>query len=310
MSRILVVEDSPDQAKLITALLKSEGHNVDLTANGREALSALDKLEPDLILTDLDMPEMNGLELVQAVASDGCTVPIVLMAAFGTEETAAQALAKGAASYIPKRLLSRDLGSTLNRILAICGARRERGRILKNLVRSHLTFELENKTELVGPLVAMFEETLVAQLGEEGESHILQLGTAVSEALLNAIYHGNLELDSDLREQDMDEFSREVRSRAERSPYMERRVRMDSWIDPAEARIMIRDQGGGFDPDDLPDPLDPANMLKSSGRGLFLIRTFMDEVVHNEKGNEITMIKRFSDAPAEAHSSETSTVPG
>ena len=61
---------------------------------------------------------------------------------------------------------------------------------------------------------------------------------------------------------------------------------------PAEAIYTVRDEGPGYDPSSLPDPTDPANVEKVSGRGLFLIRTFMDQVYHNETGNEITMIKR------------------
>ena len=57
---------------------------------------------------------------------------------------------------------------------------------------------------------------------------------------------------------------------------------------------MIRDEGPGFDPDGLPDPTDPENLTKASGRGVLLIRTFMDEVRFNDTGNEITMIKRCS----------------
>ena len=57
---------------------------------------------------------------------------------------------------------------------------------------------------------------------------------------------------------------------------------------------MIRDEGPGFDPTKLPDPTDPANMEKASGRGLLLIRTFMEEVRHNDQGNEITMVWRSS----------------
>ena len=60
----------------------------------------------------------------------------------------------------------------------------------------------------------------------------------------------------------------------------------------SEATYIVRDEGPGFDPSILPDPTDPENLGKVSGRGLLLIRTFMDEVYHNERGNEIAMIKR------------------
>ena len=59
-----------------------------------------------------------------------------------------------------------------------------------------------------------------------------------------------------------------------------------------EAAYVVRDEGPGFNPHGLPDPRDAANLEKASGRGLFLIRTFMDEVRYNASGNEITLIKR------------------
>ena len=61
-----------------------------------------------------------------------------------------------------------------------------------------------------------------------------------------------------------------------------------------EAVFVVRDEGNGFDPSQLPDPTDPANLERVSGRGLLLIQTFMDQVEHNERGNEITMRKRKS----------------
>ena len=63
-------------------------------------------------------------------------------------------------------------------------------------------------------------------------------------------------------------------------------------LSSCEARFTIRDEGKGFDPSSLPDPTDPENLLKASGRGLLLVRTFMSEVTFNGIGNEITMIKR------------------
>jgi anti-sigma regulatory factor (Ser/Thr protein kinase) len=59
-----------------------------------------------------------------------------------------------------------------------------------------------------------------------------------------------------------------------------------------EALYVVRDEGPGFDPSILPDPTDPANLEKVSGRGLLLIRTFMDEIHHDDHGREITMVKR------------------
>jgi anti-sigma regulatory factor (Ser/Thr protein kinase) len=69
-------------------------------------------------------------------------------------------------------------------------------------------------------------------------------------------------------------------------------VRVSERLDPSQVTYVIRDEGEGFDLSQVPDPTDPDNLLKASGRGLMLIKTFMDEVTFNGVGNEITMVKR------------------
>jgi serine/threonine-protein kinase RsbW len=72
--------------------------------------------------------------------------------------------------------------------------------------------------------------------------------------------------------------------------------------DAPELSIRVRDQGEGFDPELVANPLDPENLLKSSGRGIFLIRNFMDDVELRrapEGGMEIRMLKRVQPAPAD-----------
>ena len=112
------------------------------------------------------------------------------------------------------------------------------------------------------------------------------------EALSNAIFHGNLEVSSTLREKEEAGYYRLANERRVQKPWCDRRVYVTVRMSRLEAMLMIRDEGPGFDPASLPDPTDPANLERVSGRGLLLIQTFMDRVEHNETGNQITMIKR------------------
>ena len=83
------------------------------------------------------------------------------------------------------------------------------------------------------------------------------------------------------------------------SPYRERRVHVHAKLSASEAVYVVGDDGPGFDTSKLPDRNDPASLEKASGRGLLLIRTFMDEVKFNAAGNQITMIKRGDKARCE-----------
>ena len=114
----------------------------------------------------------------------------------------------------------------------------------------------------------------------------------MDEALANAVYHGNLEMNSDLREKSGKEFHTVVEQRRREPPYCDRRVLVEAAISSGRAYFTITDEGKGFDPSVLPDPTDVANLENITGRGILLMRTFMDSVKFSPTGKSVTMIKR------------------
>jgi anti-sigma regulatory factor (Ser/Thr protein kinase) len=94
----------------------------------------------------------------------------------------------------------------------------------------------------------------------------------------------------------MDSYARQRQERVLERPYRDRRVRIRERLTPDEVSYVIEDEGSGFDLSTVPDPTDPENLLKASGRGLMLIATFMDDVTFNETGNKIKMVKRRNGA--------------
>src|SRR4051794_4811981 len=291
MSRVLVVEDSSTQALQIQFLLEDSGIEVEIARNGVEGLEAIGRTRPDVVLTDLDMPEMNGLELVEASRRQFPRVPIILMTALGSEEIAAQALQKGAASYVPKKNLARDIVKTLRTVLDMAHADQHQDRVIECLTGTEFHFRIDNDATLIPLLIGHLREH-IGRMRFCDETELIRVNIALNEALYNALYHGNLEISSDLRQEDERAFYDLAGRRCQQSPYRDRRVEMVVKVDRTEAVYVVRDQGPGFDPSKLPNPTDPANLDRIGGRGLLLIRTFMDEVSHNRKGNEITMIKR------------------
>jgi CheY-like chemotaxis protein/anti-sigma regulatory factor (Ser/Thr protein kinase) len=291
---VLVVDDSAVDRHLAGAIVgQLEGWRAAFAANGREALDALAARPPDLVLTDLLMPEMDGLELVRTVRERHPLVPVILMTGFGSEDVAIQALRAGAASYVPKKSLAKDLGETLNQVLTAARTGRDQRRVLGCVRRQVAEFVLDNDVTLIPPLIGYLDEALTRmELAEPGG--MVLLGVALHEALTNAILHGNLDLSSDLRETDEPTYHRLSRERRAEGPYRDRRVYVRAVLTREEATFVVRDEGNGFDPGELPDPTDPANLGRVHGRGLLLIQTFMDHVEHNERGNEITMVKRCS----------------
>ena len=109
MPSILIVDDSAVDRRLVGALVsKDPDLAVEYANDGAEAIAAVSRRLPDLVITDLVMPEMNGLELVTAVRRDYPHVPVILMTSQGNEEIAVEALARGAASYVEQVDLGRQ----------------------------------------------------------------------------------------------------------------------------------------------------------------------------------------------------------
>jgi CheY-like chemotaxis protein/anti-sigma regulatory factor (Ser/Thr protein kinase) len=291
MATVLVVDDNPMDRHLAGGLVEKAGLTVQYAGNGNEALEVIAHGGIDIVLTDLLMPEMDGLELVKEIRERNRLIPVILMTAFGSEEIAIEALKKGAASYVPKRNLAHDLAETLEQVLSVLKSGRDQQRLLECLTQTESHFLLDNDPTLIPPLIGHLQENL-ARMNLCDEIGRIRVSVALQEALVNAIHHGNLEVSSSLRETDEKNYYSLLESRRKEKPYRMRRVHVIAKESPAEAAYVVRDEGPGFDPQTLPDPTDPCNLERCSGRGLLLIRTFMDEVYHNESGNQITLVKR------------------
>ena len=111
----MVADDSKSDRLLVTELLK--GLDVATVEDGAAALAAIELAEPDVVVTDLVMPELDGLQLVARVRKRFPKLPIILMTSQGSEEIAVKALRAGAASYVPKVLLAEELRRTIDDVV-------------------------------------------------------------------------------------------------------------------------------------------------------------------------------------------------
>lgn len=297
MSDILIVDDSPIDRQMIGDFVTRTGDTALFANNGEEALAAIEAKRPDCVLTDLQMPVMDGLELVRRVRRDFSSVPVILMTAFGNEDIAVEALQAGASSYVAKRRMMVDLGDALRIVLESAASVHERAEVRKLLRRIEAEFQIGYEVGAIRTLVSYLQNDLM-RIDFCDDTELIRVGTALTEALANAVDHGNLELDSKLRELPGEVYRELGAERAKQQPYCDRRVTLRTLVTPTEVTYVIRDQGKGFDMSKIPDPTDPENLILPYGRGVMLINCFMDEVRYNDLGNEITMIKRYGSTAA------------
>ena len=299
MASALVVDDSATE-RCLTGHILDTGTDVTVlyAADGAEALDVIEREAPAVVITDLQMPRMDGLTLVGEIRSSYPFVPVILMTAFGSEDIAVKALKAGATSYVPKENLKEDLADTVKRVLEIAEPHRRNQVLLKGLANMELSFVLGNEPDTTRLLISHLQEPLVP-IGLCDESGRMRVAMALGEALRNAVCHGNLELSSELRKDTCALYEQLADERLRQSPYCDRKVYVTAKVSPDEAVYVIRDEGNGFDPSALPDPNDPMNLEKLCGRGVMLMRAFMDDVTFNETGNEVTIVKRRRESAAD-----------
>ncbi len=303
MPTILIVEDSAADRGLIARLLAQDTElQAVFAVDGQQALAMMEDVQPDLVVTDLRMPRMDGLELVASIRKKHPFVPVILMTSRGSEDIAVQSLRSGASSYVPKRALAGDLVRTIRSVLELAGARRSRNRVLHSMVETRSSFVLENDYSLVSDLVSHLEDQL-EQMGFGDDTECIRVSVALTEALSNAMYHGNLEMDSLLRERDFGAYLSLAARRAKRAPYQDRRIHVQARLSRYSAGFVVQDEGPGFDPASLPDPTEVPNLERVTGRGILLMRTLMDQVRYNSSGNRVRLLKRSRRAPRAARKS-------
>lgn len=308
---ILVVDDwEIDRIRVVERLRQGLDARYVVAKDGLAALEAIELHKPDLVITDLVMPRMDGLQLVEHVRKRYSFLPSVLIASRGSEEIACRALEAGAVHFVPKQELSRLVDTVLSVLQLSIGCRQqERLRGYWQSTQSH--FCLENDATAIPVLVSHLQQQASSLRGLD-DTECFRLGVALNEALHNAVQHGNLELSSELRlgeggPDSASEFGRIPQDfytlaemRRWQEPYRRRRVHVTVRESPDGGRYTVRDEGPGFDRHLLTqDPTAAEHISRPCGRGLFLIHTFMDQVEFNERGNEITMTHRYRQAGAD-----------
>ncbi len=118
MKRVLVVDDEEDILQLFTELLQRWGYEAVTARNGVEALDKFRSQQIDLIVSDLKMPEMDGLELLQHIRSIDSRVPILVLTGYPTVETAVKAIQEGAYDYLMKPVNPEELRFRIEKALA------------------------------------------------------------------------------------------------------------------------------------------------------------------------------------------------
>ncbi|MBX3245294.1 MAG: ATP-binding protein [Acidobacteria bacterium] len=256
--RILIIDDHDDLATSLDEVFTKVGHEVTVVETRKEAL-ALDGMETyDVVITDLNID--NRTELLDEKDAPVCLPHVETV----TDHESLKAFKICAANYRRDDFNEDELKNLVATTLDYKIRYVDTYETVKEM-RESIEFELPSAISLMH-IVLEYLLKRVEKLGAVDPEQT-NLFTALDEAFVNAVKHGN--------------------------KYDSRKlVRIVAEISKKEARFTIEDEGEGFDVNSIPDPLDPQNLFKTSGRGVLFIYNIMDEVAYNERGNRLTMVKR------------------
>ena len=265
--RILIVDNNDELRLLLEKVLGHLGHDVVATGEREKALRRDDLDSFDLIISDLSEAEVNG----QPISDLQRKHLVTPLNANGTSPDIIKAFKMGAANYVRSPYNRDEMREIVEQTLAYKLRHVDDPTVLPH-VHEKIEFELPSDLALMNGVLEYLQDR-VAKLGliKPERSNLF---VALDEAFVNAVKHGNKNDPTKL-------------------------VRITAELTPQEASFTVEDEGEGFDINQIPDPCDPANLFRTSGRGVLLIYNIMDEVEYNAQGNRVKMVKR-PDVPVKA----------
>lgn len=265
--RILIVDNNDELRALLELALGNLGHEVVVVGERQEALSRDDLDSFDLVISDLTEAEING-HPVSELQRKRLITPVDDKT---VEPDIIKAFKFGVANYLRSPYQTDELRAIVEQTLSYKLRYVDDPRVLSH-THEKIEFELPSDLALMNGVLDYLQER-VAKLGliKPERSNLF---VALDEAFVNAVKHGNKNDPTKL-------------------------LKITAELSVKEACFTVEDEGEGFDVHEIPDPCDPANLFRTSGRGVLLIYNIMDEVEYSERGNRLKMVARPKrEAPA------------
>ncbi len=273
-ARVLIVDDQEVLRSLLSRFMTREGFEPVEAENGKKAIELYRATNPAVVLSDIMMPEMDGISLLRAIRALDPGAAVILMTGYGNEEVLLEALRGGAVNFFKKPF---DFHEVLS--------------VVRSVARQRLA---PDPAPFRSPHLVEETNQIALHLGAIAvESEIIHLKIGIEEMIRNAVEHGHLGITGEEKHRALEHgvFGELVHERLQAGDNAKKRITLCSRLNAAELVVTVADEGAGFDWRSLPE-LTPESLLRFSGRGILLTRIYFDEVRYNDRGNEVTLVRR------------------
>jgi CheY-like chemotaxis protein/anti-sigma regulatory factor (Ser/Thr protein kinase) len=289
--KILIVEDDFYSRKYLKDLLELEKFTCKTAENGQDGLKLNDEFKPDLIITDIQMPYMNGLEMVDLIREKQSDTIVIMTTAFGSEDLAIQALRLGANNYLKKPISDTELLPLLRKYESIIKNRSLKDTLPGKILRREVSFEFDTSIEIIPMIV----ERLIREVPSLDINDRTNIELGLIELITNAIEHGNLAITSKEKKDALENntIQQLYNDRMVDPVFSSRKLFVEFKKDESSFQWIISDEGMGFDILSVPNPTIDGNLLELGGRGIFISRFLFDELEYMGSGNIVRVKKNI-----------------
>jgi DNA-binding response OmpR family regulator len=297
-SSLLIVDDSVSIVNSLCKILELQGYQVDSAFNGSDAMRKIREKQYDLVICDIEMPGITGLELLDKVRQEyDREIDVILMTGFLEQEYFIQAIRLGASDFIRKPVESKQILRSIKSILERRNYKVNMGKFLNLIDVASINFEIDpNKFSQHG--FSKVLNTFLTNNTSLPKNLTNEILICVDEMIYNAFIHGTLELDNEQRHLDHLQMQQLIIKKLENSAIAQRRIRFHFLVDQLKREICIRveDDGNGFDHAGSLARLAQGNQLtlEGHGRGLSMLYHLSDKLEFLDGGRSVQITLKMT----------------
>ncbi len=293
---ILIVDDSPEIARGLGALLAAHHYRVETAANGSDALRKLRRNLYDIVICDIEMPGMSGLDFLEKIRRDGREQEVILMTGFLEQEYFIRAIRLRASDFISKPIETQHLLKSIEAIVTRIRMRNSNEKLLNSFDRAEFSCVI-HPLRFSGAGVSNILSPILFQNLDLPQDTLNDLLTCADEMLQNAYIHGVLELTEAERLAEQSQLSETINRKLRQPDVSDRRVRFSMSLEPDKETITIsvEDDGPGFDFKAWLWRLEADDnlSLEAHGRGLAMLYFLSDQLIFEDNGRRVKVLRKL-----------------
>jgi len=292
--KVLIVEDDYPSREYLINLITLEGYDLRAAENGKEGLEIYKEYDPDVIISDIQMPYMDGLELLSTIREDKSDTIFIVTTAFGSEDYAIEALRRGANNYLKKPIRKNSLVSLLEKYKSLVESHKLAEKAQGKILKKDISLEFETNIRHIPAIISQ----LISEMGIKlDDSEITNIELGLDELITNSLEHGNLSIsfEEKVEASNNNTMLELYAEKMKDEKLAKRKLRVHYKLRPKYCEWLIEDEGDGFDWRLIPDPTQSSQLMELNGRGIFITQFLFDEMEYMGKGNMVRVRKNIGE---------------